>query len=90
VSNGGPETLVCVALGTLSSVQVPPPSALSSGGRGAILDYKFESRVLTLAKDVVMDIILQGDEYNDCDGTNDNNDATDVGDDCLGGGAPLL
>jgi hypothetical protein len=89
VSNGGPETLVRVALGTLSSARGPPPSASSSssGARGAILDYKFASRVLALAEDVVMDVVLHGDEYDDRDGTNDD-DAADAGDDRPGGGAP--
>ena len=86
-SNGGPETLVRVALGSLSSARGPRASS-SSSGRGAMLDYKFASRVLALAEDVVMDVVLHGDEYERDDGTNDDDDDDDDDDagDRPGGG----
>ena len=86
-SNGGPETLVRVALGSLSSARGPRASS-SSSGRGAMLDYKFASRVLALAEDVVMDVVLHGDEYERDDGTNDDDDDDDDAGDRPGGGAP--
>ncbi len=67
----------------LSSARGPPPSALLPGGRGVILHYKF----LALAENVVIDVVLHGDEYDDWDGTNhDDNNAADAGNDCPRGG----
>ncbi|KAL7429966.1 hypothetical protein ACHAXH_003507 [Discostella pseudostelligera] len=56
----GPEAIVRDALGTLSSVR--GPSALADGGFTK-LDYKFASKVLALGEDVIMDVLLHGDEY---------------------------
>ncbi|KAL3761333.1 hypothetical protein ACHAWU_000467 [Discostella pseudostelligera] len=56
----GPEVLVRDALGTLSSVR--GPSALADDGLTK-LDYKFASKVLALGEDVIMDVLLHGEEY---------------------------
>ncbi|KAL3815306.1 hypothetical protein ACHAXA_006808 [Cyclostephanos tholiformis] len=72
VSMGGPDVLVRVALGTLSSVRGPFAS-MNDGI--AVLDYKFASRVLALGEDVVMDVVLHGEDGYDDD---DEDDATDV------------
>jgi hypothetical protein len=58
--HSGPETIVRDALGTLSSVR--GPDALADGTLTR-LDYKFASKVLALGEDVIMDVLLHGDEY---------------------------
>lgn len=64
VTYNGPELLVLNALYTISS-----SNSDNDDGRRRVrmvsLDYKFASRVLALGEDVVMDIILHGDEYSE-------------------------
>ncbi|KAL3785976.1 hypothetical protein HJC23_005685 [Cyclotella cryptica] len=66
LSDNGPDALVRYALGILSTV---------NGDEGVTKsDYKFASRVLALGEDVVMDVILQEEDYiNSKDENNANN-----------------
>jgi hypothetical protein len=60
----GPEAVVRDALGTLSSVR--GPSALADGSLTK-LDCKFASKVLALGEDIIMDVLLHGDNYDTAD-----------------------
>ena len=64
VTYNGPELLVLNALYTISSSNSDNDDGRRRQ-RMVSLDYKFASRVLALGEDVVMDIILHGDEYSE-------------------------
>ena len=54
----GPDILVRNALGTLSNVRGPITDPELSR-----LDYKFASKVLALGEDILMDVVLHGEDY---------------------------
>jgi len=61
VQNNGPNILVQNVLGTLSNVRGP---IIMNDVSLVKLDYKFASKVLALGQDVVMDVVLHEDAYN--------------------------
>ena len=61
VQNNGASILVQNVLGTLSNVRGP---SIMNDVSLVKLDYKFASKVLALGQDVVMDVVLHEDAYN--------------------------